>query len=42
MRIALVEDNKMLAEGIEKVLLDEGHSVDYFFDGGVADSHLKT
>ena len=41
MRIVLVEDNKMLAEGIEKVLLDEGHSVDYFFDGGIADSHLN-
>ncbi|SVE35509.1 uncharacterized protein METZ01_LOCUS488363, partial [marine metagenome] len=31
----------MLAEGIEKVLLDEGHSVDYFFDGGIADAHLR-
>jgi len=41
MRIVLVEDNKMLAEGIEKVLLDEGHSVDYFFDGGIADAHLR-
>lgn len=40
MRIVLVEDNKMLAEGIEKVLLDEGHSVDFFTDGGHADSHL--
>ena len=34
MRIVLVEDNQMLAEGIQKVLLDEGHSVDYFVDGG--------
>ncbi len=41
MRIVLVEDNKMLAEGIEKVLLDEGHSVDYFIDGGIADAHLN-
>jgi two-component system OmpR family response regulator len=31
----------MLAEGIQKVLLDEGHSVDYFVDGGLADQHLK-
>ncbi len=29
----LVEDNQMLAEGIQKILLDEGHSVDYFVDG---------
>jgi two-component system OmpR family response regulator len=41
MRIVLVEDNKMLAEGIEKVLLDEGHSVDFFIDGGHADRHLS-
>ena len=41
MRIVLVEDNQMLAEGIQKVLLDEGHSVDYFVDGGLADQHLK-
>ena len=32
MRIVLVEDNQMLAQGIQKVLLDEGHSVDYFID----------
>ena len=33
MRVVLVEDNQMLAQGIQKVLLDEGHSVDYFIDG---------
>ena len=41
MRIVLVEDNQMLAEGIQKVLLDEGHSVDYFIDGALADQHFK-
>ena len=41
MRIVLVEDNQMLAEGIQKVLIDEGHSVDYFIDGGRADQHLS-
>ena len=40
MRIVLVEDHKMLAEGIQKVLLDEGHSVDFFVDGSLADKHL--
>ena len=41
MRIVLIEDNQMLAEGIQKILLDEGHSVDYFIDGGRADQHLS-
>ena len=41
MRIVLVEDNQMLAQGIQKVLLDEGHSVDYFIDGSFADQHLE-
>ena len=41
MRIVLVEDNQMLAQGIQKVLLDEGHSVDYFIDGSFADRHLE-
>ena len=41
MRIVLIEDNQMLAEGIQKILLDEGHSVDYFVDGERADQHLR-
>ena len=41
MRIVLVEDNQMLAEGIQKILLDGGHSVDYFIDGALADQHFK-
>ena len=41
MRVVLVEDNQMLAQGIQKVLLDEGHSVDYFIDGSFADQHLE-
>jgi two-component system OmpR family response regulator len=41
MRIVLIEDNQMLAEGIQKILLDEGHSVDYFVDGKRADQHLR-
>ena len=41
MRIVLIEDNQMLAEGIQKILLDEGHSVDYFIDGERADQHLR-
>ena len=41
MRIVLIEDNQILAEGIQKILLDEGHSVDYFIDGERADQHLR-
>ncbi|MDB4099306.1 response regulator transcription factor [Candidatus Thioglobus sp.] len=41
MRIVLIEDNQILAEGIQKILLDEGHSVDYFVDGERADQHLR-
>ena len=41
MRIVLVEDNTMLAEGVVKILTDVGHSVDFFVDGGEADQHLK-
>ena len=41
MRIVLIEDNQMLAEGTQKILLDEGHSVDYFVDGERADQHLR-
>ncbi|HIF88862.1 MAG TPA: response regulator transcription factor [Candidatus Thioglobus sp.] len=41
MRIALVEDNVMLAQGVSKVLTDDGHSVDFFIDGAEADQHLR-
>lgn len=42
MRIALVEDNEMLADGIAKALGDEGHGVDLLQDGDQADDYLKS
>lgn len=42
MRIVLVEDNEMLARGIEKSLQDTGHSVDWLSDGPAADTFLST
>lgn len=40
MRIVLVEDNILLAEGIAKVLADEGHVVERLVDGEEADEYL--
>ena len=42
MRIALIEDNEMLAGGIEKVLKDEGHAVDCLNDGMAGDQFLAS
>ena len=42
MRIALVEDNEMLADGIAKALGDEGHGIDLLHDGDQADDFLKS
>lgn len=42
MRIALIEDNRMLARGIERVLRDAGHAVDWLDDGAAADTFLRT
>ena len=42
MRIALVEDNEMLADGIAKALGDEGHGIDLLQDGEQADDYLKS
>lgn len=42
MRIALIEDNEMLAGGIEKVLKDEGHAVDTLNDGIAGDQFLAS
>ena len=42
MRIALLEDNEMLADGIDKALGDEGHGVDLLQDGDQADDYLKS
>lgn len=42
MRIVLVEDNQMLANGIRKVLSDEGHAVDWIPNGSDADEFLRT
>ena len=41
MRIALIEDNAVLADAIARVLSDHGHSVDCFVDGVSADHHLQ-
>lgn len=40
MRLVLIEDNKMLALGVQKALQDEGHSVEIFTHGGEADRYL--
>jgi two-component system OmpR family response regulator len=42
MRILVVEDNTMLANGIKKVLSDEGHAVDCIANGIEADDFLRT
>lgn len=41
MRIVLVEDNEMLAKGIEKALQDLGHSVDHLADGSAGEAFLS-
>ncbi len=40
MRIALVEDNRALADGVAAVLTGVGHAVDLLRDGAAADAHL--
>lgn len=40
MRIVLIEDNRMLADGIARTLSNTGHSVDCFADGAEADRFL--
>lgn len=42
MRIVLIEDNEMLAGGVEKALSDLGHSVDWLQDGPSGDDFLST
>lgn len=42
MRIVLIEDNEMLAGGIEKALRDLGHGVDWLADGPSGDTFLST
>ena len=42
MRIVLVEDNEMLANGVQKALADAGHAVDWLADGVAADDFLAT
>ena len=40
MRIVLIEDNRMLADGIARSLGNTGHAVDCFVDGSAADEFL--
>ncbi len=40
MRIVLIEDNRMLADGIARTLRDTGHAVECFADGAEADTFL--
>lgn len=42
MRIVLIEDNEMLAVGVEKALSDIGHSVDWLQDGPSGDEFLSS
>ena len=41
MRIVLIEDNEMLASGVEKALRDLGHGVDWLADGTSGDDFLS-
>lgn len=41
MRIAVIEDNKALAQGIAYRLRDRGHAVDLLWDGGQANDFLS-
>lgn len=40
MRIAIVEDNEVLADGIARAFSDEGHGVDQLHDGAAANEFL--
>ena len=42
MRIVLIEDNEMLANGVEKALRDVGHGVDWLPDGVSGDEFLSS
>jgi two-component system OmpR family response regulator len=42
MRIVLIEDNEMLANGVEKALRDQGHAVDWLADGLAGDVFLAS
>lgn len=42
MRIVLVEDNEMLASGVQKALLDAGHAVDWLADGVAGNDFLAS
>jgi two-component system OmpR family response regulator len=42
MRIALVEDNMMLARAVARVLRDAGHAVDWLDDGAAGDAFLRS
>lgn len=42
MRVVLVEDNLLLAQGIRNVLSDQGHAVDHLRDGAEGDDFLRT
>ena len=42
MRIVLIEDNEMLASGVEKALSDIGHGVDWLPDGPSGDAFLAS
>ncbi len=40
MRMVVIEDNTLLADGITKTLADDGHAVEVFYDGLEADTYL--
>ncbi|MEM7042352.1 MAG: response regulator transcription factor [Pseudomonadota bacterium] len=42
MRIVLIEDNEMLANGVQKALEDVGHAVDRLADGATGDDFLAS
>ena len=42
MRIVLIEDNEMLANGVQKALVDAGHAVDWLADGVAGDDFLAS
>lgn len=41
MRVLLIEDDRMIAEGVRTALRQEGYAVDWLADGGDADTSLR-
>ena len=42
MRLLLVEDDRMIGEGLRQALRDEGYAVDWVYDARAANATLAT